>query len=204
LPAACEEDAAFALFGGPMRSSWVVFTGFAVVAGACTQPSPSVEIAEHPIVAGMPDTGDPAIIEVLASKGAMGARCTATLISPRLLLLAEHCFVETPGFTYQVFPGNNDGGDGSAKGQLPIKTILHDPKYVTPRQGDDFAIVVLDTPMIDSPLPSSSSNGPPESPLHAPWGFGARESRSGVTVARGVVFWRLTPPLPGSPGLVTP
>jgi hypothetical protein len=136
-----------------MRMSWVALTGFAIFGSACRPADAPIELAEQPIVAGTPDTGDPAIMEVLASRGNAGSRCTATLISPRLLLLADHCFVETPGFTYQVFPGNNDGGNGSARGMLPIKTILQDPQYVTPRRGDDFAIVVLETPMTARPVP---------------------------------------------------
>jgi secreted trypsin-like serine protease len=137
-----------------MRCSWVVLTGLAAVV-ACSGPDAGVSSARQAIVAGTPDTGDPAIMEVLGFRGPSGVRCTATLVAPRILLLAAHCFVETQGFDQRfVFPGNNDGNAPSVnnKNLLPIKTFVYDQQYTAPRQGHDFAIVVLDAPMAVPPV----------------------------------------------------
>ena len=91
-----------------MRTSWVVLTGLTVVAGGCQRLDSELASTRQPIVAGTLDTADPAIMEVLSFKGNTGARCTATLVTPRVLVLAAHCFVETPGFQRFVFPGNDD------------------------------------------------------------------------------------------------
>ena len=133
-----------------MRISWVVLTGLAVVTGGCENPESSAPISQ-PIVAGAVNTGDPAIMEVLSFKGQIGARCTATLITPRMLVLAAHCYVETPGFERFLFTGNDDRGVPD-KDLIPIKTAIHDPQYTTPRQGHDVAIVVLETPLTVRPM----------------------------------------------------
>lgn len=135
-----------------MRNSWVVLTGLAVVAGGCEGPVPEPASISQPIIAGTPDTGDPAIMEMLSFKGQLGARCTATLVTPRILLLAAHCFVETPGFQRFVYTGSDDRNVPD-KDLTPIKTFVHDPQYTTPRAGHDFGIIVLDTPSTVRPLP---------------------------------------------------
>jgi hypothetical protein len=133
-----------------MRVSWVVLTG--LIAIGCHGPDAPVSSSAQAIVAGTVDTGDPAIMEVLSFKGNLGSRCTATLVTPRILLLAAHCFVETPGFPQRfVFPGNDDRNVPD-KDLLPIKTFVYDPQYTTPRQGHDFAVVVLETPMAIPPI----------------------------------------------------
>jgi hypothetical protein len=135
-----------------MRISWVVFTGLAAVVTGCQGSDPPAASILRPIVAGAPDTGDPAIMEVLSYKGNIGARCTATLVTPRVLLLAAHCFVETPGFAQRfVFPGSDDRNVPD-KDLLPITTFVFDPQYTTPRQGHDFAVVVLDAPLAVRPV----------------------------------------------------
>src|SRR3954454_17249797 len=129
-----------------MRISWVVLTGLTVV-GGCQGSRLELASTRQPIVAGTLDTGDPAIMEVLSFKGNTGARCTATLVTPRVLLLAAHCFTETPGFDQRfVLVGNSDRNVPD-KDLLPVKTFIYDPQYTTPRQGHDFAIVVLEAPL---------------------------------------------------------
>jgi secreted trypsin-like serine protease len=132
-----------------MRCSWVALTGLAVAAG-CQAEAPSA--SRQAIVAGMADTGDPAIMEMLSFRGNLGARCTATLVTPRILVLAAHCFVETSGFNQRfVFPGNDDRNVPD-KDLIPIKTFAYDERYTTPRQGHDFAVIVLDAPMTVKPM----------------------------------------------------
>ena len=47
-------------------------------------------------------------MSLLSFKGNLGSRCTATLITPRLLIAAAHCITEAPDFDRQVFPGNDE------------------------------------------------------------------------------------------------
>jgi len=135
-----------------MRILRVVFTVVAVVVGGCRGPDSDLTATRQPIIAGTLATGDPAIMEMLSFRGNIGARCTATLVTPRMLLLAAHCFVETPGFERFLYTGNDDRMVVEAD-LLPIKTFVHDPQYTTPRQGHDFAFVVLEQPMAIAPLP---------------------------------------------------
>jgi hypothetical protein len=132
-------------------TSWVVLTGLAVV--ACEAPDRRVESRAQPIVAGPADPGDPAIMELLSNKGALWSRCTATLVTPRVLLTAAHCLVETPGFPLRaVFPGKDDS-NFTDKDLLPLQATAFDPAYRTARQGHDFAVAVLATPLPIRPVP---------------------------------------------------
>jgi hypothetical protein len=134
-----------------LRIPWVVLTGLAVAASGCEAPGSRLESASRAIVAGDLDTGDPAIMELLGFKGNTGVRCTATVITPHLLIAAAHCIVETPGFQRFVFPGNDDR-NVAEKDMLPVKTVVFNPLYGNPRQGNDFCIVVLDRPLAVRPI----------------------------------------------------
>jgi hypothetical protein len=129
----------------------VVLIASAIIGCGCEAPRSPVEAVEQPIVAGMPDPGDPAIMELLSNKGNLWARCTATLVTPRVLLTAAHCFVETPGFRRAVFPGNDDR-NFTEKDLLPLEATAYDPDYRVARQGHDFGIVVLASPLPIPPL----------------------------------------------------
>src|SRR5256714_3897683 len=134
------------------KATWVSFIGLAATAWACEAPRPRLESLPQAIVAGAPDTGDPAIMELLSNKGNLWARCTATLVTSRVLLTAAHCFVETPGFRHAVFPGNDDT-NFTEKDLLPLQATAFDPAYGNPRQGHDFAVVVLASPLPIRPVP---------------------------------------------------
>jgi V8-like Glu-specific endopeptidase len=134
-----------------MRTAWVVLTGLAILASACEAPDPDLDSASQPIIAGPLHTGDPAIMSLLSFKGNLGSRCTATLITPRLLIAAAHCITEAPDFDRQIFPGNDDR-NGAATDMLAIQTVVYDQRYGMPRQGNDFAIVVLEKPLAIRPM----------------------------------------------------
>src|SRR4051812_42477426 len=134
-----------------MRITWVLLTGLAVAAGGCGGPEGSAGAgplgsSAQPIIAGTVDTGDPAIVELVAINGQMAAKCTATLVTPHVLLTAAHCIAETPNYRYVVFPGNDDSKI-SAQNILSVATAVYDPKFGDPRNGHDLAVVVLDKPM---------------------------------------------------------
>jgi hypothetical protein len=135
-----------------MRTTWVVLTGLALAAGGCEGPDSAVESTGQPIIAGALDTHDSAMMEMIAVKGNAAARCTATLITPRILLTAAHCVAETSGYSYVVFPGNDDN-DVSAKDVLQVKAAVYDPKFGDPRNGHDLAVIVLAAPSAIPPVP---------------------------------------------------
>jgi hypothetical protein len=123
----------------------------AIVAAACEGAGARFESHGQAIIAGTPVSGDPAIMALLSFKGAQGSRCTATLITPRLLLAAAHCITETPGSERFIFPGDNDR-NGTAPGMLAVKAVITNPAYGAPRQGNDFCIVVLEAPLAIPPV----------------------------------------------------
>jgi hypothetical protein len=132
--------------------TWVVLAGLAgLAAGACEAPEVTPEALRQAIVAGAPDPGDPAIMELLSNKGALWSRCTATLVTPRVLLMAAHCLTETPGFRRVVF-ARSDDTNFTEKDLLPVQATAYDPAYGAPRQGHDFAIAVLASPMLIRPV----------------------------------------------------
>jgi hypothetical protein len=122
-----------------------------MVAAGCEGAGGRIQSAGQAIIAGAPVSGDPAIMAMLSFKGNQGARCTATLISPRLLLAAAHCITETPGSERQIFPGSNDR-NGAATEMLAIKMVVPNPAYTVPRQGNDFCIIVLEAPLAIPPV----------------------------------------------------
>jgi hypothetical protein len=136
----------------PVRICWLVVTS--LLLAACTGDALDAPIApaRRPIIAGPVDNGDPAIMELLSFRGNTGARGTATLITPRLLLAAAHCLVETPGFQRYIFPGNDDT-NVTPQDTLAVKAVVHDTRYGAPRQGNDFSIIVLETPLAIRPIP---------------------------------------------------
>jgi V8-like Glu-specific endopeptidase len=142
----------------------------------CEAPDAAAPPVTRPIINGTPHTGDPAIMALLSFRGNQGARCTATLITPRLLLAAAHCLTETPGFERQVFSGNEDG-NGTATGMLAVKAVVHDERYGRPRQGFDFSIIVLETPLSIRPVPLNRT------PLEAAVGKTARYVGYGLRTA---------------------
>ena len=122
-----------------------------IVAAGCEGAGARFESVDQAIIAGTPVSGDPAIMAMLSFMGNRGARCTATLITPRLLIAAAHCIVETPGFERHIFPVNNDR-NGAATEMLAIKAVVPNPAYGAPRQGNDFCIIVLEAPLAIRPV----------------------------------------------------
>jgi hypothetical protein len=135
-----------------LRIRWLVMAVLPLVACGGDASDGPLTSTRRQIIAGPLDTGDPAIMELLSFRGNTGARCTATLIAPRLLLAAAHCLVETPGFQRYIFPGNDDR-DVTPEDTLAVKTVVHDTRYGNPRQGHDFSIIVLETPLAIRPIP---------------------------------------------------
>jgi V8-like Glu-specific endopeptidase len=124
---------------------------------ACTgdgQDQP-ISATEQAIVAGMADPGDSAMVEFIALlPNDMAGTCTATLISPHVLLTAAHCIVETTGARYGVYLGADDSGLNS-KTFIPLASVAYDPQYDNnhPDAGHDFGVGILSTALTITPVP---------------------------------------------------
>jgi MYXO-CTERM domain-containing protein len=131
-----------------MRATTVFVLGAAIA--ACGVPAgapPPVEAVRRSIVAGTADPGDPAIVELVAVMGNSLAKCTATLVSPHVLLTAAHCIAETTGARYVVFLGNDDS-QVAQRDVLPVAAAVVDPLYNdNPGDGHDIAVVALAQPL---------------------------------------------------------
>jgi MYXO-CTERM domain-containing protein len=124
-----------------MRATWALVLG-ALFLG-CSPPPERVGAASQAIVAGTADVADPAIVELVAIQGNALAKCTATLVSPHVLLTAAHCIAETSGARYVIFVGNDDS-QVAQKDVLPVAAAVFDPLYDdNPANGHDIAIVAL-------------------------------------------------------------
>src|SRR3954452_7046019 len=110
-----------------MRNTWASSTALLATIG-CVPPGPAVQPIESPIVAGTLDSGDPAMMEFLAIQGTSLSKCTATLVSPHVLLTAAHCIFETQGARYRVFLGRDDTAI-TGKDLLPVSAAVFDPQY---------------------------------------------------------------------------
>jgi V8-like Glu-specific endopeptidase len=111
-----------------------------------------VETYEDPIVDGEIDTGDPAVVELLAVRTNSLSKCTATLVSPRVLLTAAHCIADAQGATFRVYLGNDDSKIDRTK-LLNVSAAVFDPAYGDPTQGHDIGVVVLGAPLSITPIP---------------------------------------------------
>jgi len=140
--------------------------------GACAvgvYPAPTApnEDAQQPLVGGTPDSGDPAVVALFAhDPGAgSGTLCTATLVSPRVLLTAAHCVDprETgDGVVFDaIFSTTVVGGSGTDI--HPVAETRFDPDFDPGllTNGHDIGVAILRDPVTTiAPIPYIRSSIP--------------------------------------------
>lgn len=115
------------------------------------------------IIGGTTDTGDPSVVILFAQQNGstQGSLCTASVISPTVLLTAAHCVDPAEvgtNVTFQVFTGydfNSNNGQW-----LPVAKVDHDPQFSSSNLngGHDVGIVVLQNATSLKPLPFNTSS----------------------------------------------
>jgi V8-like Glu-specific endopeptidase len=118
--------------------------------------SPTAE-SDAPIIGGSTDTADPAVVMLYANSGSI---CTATVISPTVLLTAAHCVSpQTVGSTtFQAYFGAdaNAGGGTWAK----VSATHYDSGFDVNdlNGGHDVAVAILASPTSVAPKPVNRSS----------------------------------------------
>ncbi len=132
---------------------------------ACVGSSPAPDAvgeAAAPIIGGTPTTGDPAVVLLVSyplDESALDT-CTAALIAPTVLVTAAHCVDPGThgGHAFGVFTGPDASAYADIAQLKPhlaaVKSVHVHPEYDTaPPFRADIAVVVLDQPLTEAPLP---------------------------------------------------
>ena len=137
--------------------NWLAAAGVAAAVTGCglEDPDAHLESDSAPIIAGTVTTGDPAIVEFLSLLSPTRAGiCTATLVSPRVLLTAAHCMAEHPEAVNGVFFGASNAQLTSAT-FVPVAKAIYNPGYSidNPALEHDVGVLVLAEPAPMKPIP---------------------------------------------------
>jgi secreted trypsin-like serine protease len=134
---------------------------FALGTVGCQPPDAQDEVTSE-IIGGVTDPGDPSVVALFAHKpgATTGALCTATVISPTVLLTAAHCVdpaVVGAGNVFDVYTGTTFG---TTKLPQHVAATHYDPRFnvnnVT--AGHDVGVVILASPTSLRPLPINTSS----------------------------------------------
>lgn len=118
--------------------------------GACLQPWAESGQSDVPIIGGVIDRDDPAVVRMSARQGSISWGCTGSLIAPSVVLTAAHCVEDVDSRTsIDVFFGTFS--DSSSGRWEPVSAYSIDPLYNTRNigAGHDIALLFLADPVLD-------------------------------------------------------
>lgn len=133
-----------------------------LLAAGCVLDAPADQAAgqaagalAHPIVDGTLDTGDPAVVAIgprrVGCDEPLAARCTGTLIAPRLVLTAAHCVIDRRlALDLEVMLGSDVTAPGAVFHRV-VDIAVH-PDYRQDGDELDVALLVLDRPAAAQPV----------------------------------------------------
>ncbi len=137
---------------------------FILILGGCAQPDDtSASQVDSPIIGGSSDDQDPGVIALYAQQNMGGALCTASVISPTVLLTAAHCVAPSEVGSGAIFVGligsNLNGGKGQ---ELAVKETHYDTAFDInhPENGHDIGVAILQMPTTLAPLPINRTADP--------------------------------------------
>jgi secreted trypsin-like serine protease len=114
---------------------------------------------QEAIVGGVADTGDPAIVALygIAPGADKGALCTATVISPTVVLTAAHCLdpsIVGTGLEYSVLTAADLTDKAHPSPRLKVKETHFDPAFSATNllNGHDIGVAILDSPTAITPI----------------------------------------------------
>lgn len=125
-------------------------------AGCLAVPEVVPRTAE--ITMGTEDLADPAVAALAPIEARDRARCTATLVAPRVLLTAAHCEIDAAPEAWEAFFGSSLTGVGT---RVQVLFALSHPEF-DGGADHDLALVLLAEPAPVAPVALAS--GPPSSP----------------------------------------
>lgn len=138
-------------------------TSCVLMAAACTvNPGADVGVLQNPIVGGTTDTADPSVVLLIGEKSGSNyaSMCSASVISPRVILTAAHCVAPSvvgTGLTFQIFLGNNinDGKQMVSTNFVAVQETHFDTKFSVNdlEKGHDIAVVITKTALNIPALP---------------------------------------------------
>jgi len=109
------------------------------------------------IIGGVNDTGDPAVVALFAHQpnASSGELCTATLISPTVLLTAGHCTLPAPGEIVEAFFNPTLSGTS----RFAVKEVHSNPAFSESNLngGHDVGVAILAAPSSVTPLPFNTT-----------------------------------------------
>jgi hypothetical protein len=169
-----------------MKKTLLVYLSFVGALG-CVGPSEStapestssepVDTVSQPIIGGTADVGDPAIVLVFVQNTTQGAGCSATVVSPHVLLTAAHCLdpavvdatVAEP-HTYYVFLGDDINSASEANDPqnfVMVEKTVFDPLFsfqpgFATQPSHDIGVVITATALTMPPLPMNRTPLGPE------------------------------------------
>ncbi|MGQ0505074.1 MAG: S1 family peptidase [Myxococcaceae bacterium] len=145
-----------------MRNASLMLLVLSVGCGGAQQAESSEELLVNTseIINGTPTSDLPAVVALYGHKPGeqKGALCTATVVSPTILLTAAHCVhPETvgEGNEFGVFTTNDITDPNNRGTPLPVKEVHWNEKWSAQNlmAGADIAVVILDQPTTIPPMP---------------------------------------------------
>ncbi len=146
----------------------VASLGCALAALFGCAPPPSTSVVEAPIVAGVRETGYPAVYFLLHNSRRGGSSCTAALISPHVVLTARHCIVNDAGTAadspdaFSLYRGTDRRSFGPPGGYTVVRAeiIPGSTPSISNGRATDVGILILADAADETPIPLARDTAP--------------------------------------------